>query len=800
MDALESCPKHNMIAYLEKTDGSAEFHEIMNFLTRSSIYYALTVSPVVSTTFVEQFWMSAKSKTINNVRYIEQFWMSAKSKTINNVRYITAIVTGKHATISEASIKSDLLFNDADGIDTLNNQAIFDTIQLMGYHFPIIALTSKDEGEASERPSESQPIPSPLHLSEDQPESQPDPSPRRSPSIPILDSNPEGSGGNHGGQSSSDKSLSGIEDGLTLQSVYDLCVSLCKQVTIQAKEIKDLKAQLKKLKKKARPGRKTAKSKPTTHKDQAFDDAFDDLDDLDAMDYMETEDAHSEKGVSTEDQVSTVNPDEGIDKPKVSTDQLNVSTDKLNEGTAEPKDGNLDESAAPATVFRDDETIAEFLPLPKIDHKDKGNKVLEEEAESEAESKGVNEAERKFAQLANDEEIARKVQEECETEEENKNLAKEEATKAALIRDYDDIQARIEADSILAARLQEEEREKFTIEERAKLLHDTIAAQRRFLAQQRAVEIRSRTPTRTQLRNQMMTYLKHVRGKKHSDLKTKNFEEIQVLYEKVKRSDENFIAIGSAEDERIIKDVNKKATGTKKDDSIKEERKEEESTRKRKLGTRKKTRSRKRRFIQDTSQDDNTNSEKENDELRLCLIIAPDEDKEVDYEILDKKYPIIEWKTKYLEIKPQFDETKGLEEISLNVVIRSSGQRRYFSTLMRVLSIFDRDDLNVVYQLVMDRYKDEIPEGFDRVLWGDLMIMFNPDDEGVHTLMTDEGLVIHMLVEKQYPLRKKVPEQMLELKLESEEDNTMTLVLIRFVKKLIAELEPENSDGNEKAL
>ncbi|GJX70515.1 hypothetical protein Tco_0307686 [Tanacetum coccineum] len=65
-----------------------------------------------------------------------------------------------------------------------------------------------------------------------------------------------------------------------------------------------------------------------------------------------------------------------------------------------------------------------------IDPKDKGKKVLKEEAESEAESEGVNEAKRKFAQLANDEEIARKVQEEWETEEEKKKLAEEEATKA----------------------------------------------------------------------------------------------------------------------------------------------------------------------------------------------------------------------------------------------------------------------------------------------------------------------------------------------------------------------------------
>ncbi|GJS43625.1 putative ribonuclease H-like domain-containing protein [Tanacetum coccineum] len=70
MAVLDSCPKHNMVAYLEKTEGNAEFHEIIDFLKRSSIHHALTVSPVVSTTFVEQFWTSAKSKTINNVRHI----------------------------------------------------------------------------------------------------------------------------------------------------------------------------------------------------------------------------------------------------------------------------------------------------------------------------------------------------------------------------------------------------------------------------------------------------------------------------------------------------------------------------------------------------------------------------------------------------------------------------------------------------------------------------------------------------------------------------------------------------------
>ncbi|GJU47512.1 hypothetical protein Tco_1204778 [Tanacetum coccineum] len=113
--------------------------------------------------------------------------------------------------------------------------------------------------------------------------------------------------------------------------------------------------------------------------------------------------------------------------------------------------------------------------------------------------------------------------------------------------------------------------------------------------------------------------------------------------------------------------------------------------------------------------------------VRLCLTIAPDEYKEVDYEILDKKFPIIDWKTENLGSKPQFDESKRSEEINMNV--------------------------------------------------------------GVHTLMTNEGLVVRMLIEKKYPLKKETLMQMLKLKLESEEESTMALELIRFIKKVLADLE-----------
>ncbi|GKB50170.1 hypothetical protein Tco_0900923 [Tanacetum coccineum] len=145
----------------------------------------------------------------------------------------------------------------------------------------------------------------------------------------------------------------------------------------------------------------------------------------------------------------------------------------------------------------------------------------------------------------------------------------------------------------------------------------------------------------------MMTYLKHVGNFKHSELKSKKFEDIQVMYEKIKRSDEDFIAIGSVEDDRLIKRMNKKDSS--KGEEIKQESKEEVKEEDKGEG------------IQET----------------------PDEDKEVDYEILDKKYPIIDWKTENLGTKPQFDESKRSEEINMNVVTRSNGQKRSFSTLIR---------------------------------------------------------------------------------------------------------------------
>ncbi|GJT47162.1 hypothetical protein Tco_0955877 [Tanacetum coccineum] len=605
-------------------------------------------------------------------------------------------------------------------------------------------------------------IPSPLHPSVDQLETQPDPSPRPSPTIPIPDSIPEGSGGNHGDLKSQIKQLKKkAKLVITHHKAWIKSVSM-KQRLVEKKSLKKMWMQKESI---SKQGRKPAKSKPTVHKDLTFDD-LDDVDVNDAMDYMET-DAYMQKGVSTKDQVSIVKPDEGTDKPKVSTDKPEVSTDKLDEGTTEPKDGALDESTTPITVFRDDETISEFLvcmsqnkakqkgvefkdaedsdrpratstrsvltlkPLSKINPKDKGKKVLEEEAESDDESEGVDEAERTFDQLAKHEEIARK--------------------------------ARIEADRLLAARHQEEERETFTVEERAKFLYDTIDAQRRFLAQQRAAAIKSRPPTRTQLRNQMMTYLKHVGGKKHADLKNKNFEEIQIKEMNEESKDPKKKRLKK----RVVNET------PREEDTAKvpaEQEVTEQGTKKRKSGHVKMIARKRPRPQPDDDSDD---------EHRKCLRIVTF-DSTIDSEIMETK--------SFVSKLHKVSSPDG----DYLVVYRVNGHFRAFNYLMEVLHIFDRQDLFHLYDLVMKQYLEITPEGIELILWG-MESLTEENDQGdfwnnqqdweivswrlyeacrVCILEFKDGTVIYMLVERRYPLSKELLQRILDLGLEFEEEST----------------------------
>ncbi|GJY30045.1 hypothetical protein Tco_0405812 [Tanacetum coccineum] len=84
----------------------------------------------------------------------------------------------------------------------------------------------------------------------------------------------------------------------------------------------------------------------------------------------------------------------------------------------------------------------------------------------------------------------------------------------------------------LAQRLQAQEQEELTDEEKARLLVQFLEQRRKYFSAKRAEEKRNKPPTKTQQKNTMITYLKNMEGWKHKDLKDKDFDSIKELFDK----------------------------------------------------------------------------------------------------------------------------------------------------------------------------------------------------------------------------------------------------------------------------
>ncbi|GJW09337.1 hypothetical protein Tco_1575164 [Tanacetum coccineum] len=78
--------------------GSAGFHQVIDFLNRSHICYALTKKPDVYVSFIKQFWRSAEATTNENGEV-----------------QITATIDGHSMSITEASLRQQLKLDDQHG-------------------------------------------------------------------------------------------------------------------------------------------------------------------------------------------------------------------------------------------------------------------------------------------------------------------------------------------------------------------------------------------------------------------------------------------------------------------------------------------------------------------------------------------------------------------------------------------------------------------------------------------------------------------------------------------------------------
>ncbi|GJV32381.1 hypothetical protein Tco_1392781 [Tanacetum coccineum] len=121
-----------------------------------------------------------------------------------------------------------------------------------------------------------------------------------------------------------------------------------------------------------------------------------------------------------------------------------------------------------------------------------------------------------------------------------------------------------------------------------------------------------------------------------------------------------------------------------------------------------------------------------------------------------------------------------------------------------MLQNIDREDLETLWKLVKAKHGNTRPEeAYERVLWGDLKVMFEPDIEsevwrsleghnvtvwklfsssGVH-FVRFKNLHIFMLVEKKYPLTPATITGMLNKKLQVDQWNEMSYQLLKLLVK-----------------
>nr|GEY31004.1 hypothetical protein [Tanacetum cinerariifolium] len=88
----------------------------------------------------------------------------------------------------------------------------------------------------------------------------------------------------------------------------------------------------------------------------------------------------------------------------------------------------------------------------------------------------------------------------------------------------------IDADHQLAERLQAEEQQELTDEEKAKLFMQILEKRRKFFVAKRAEDKRNKPPTQAQQRKITCIYLNNVEGKKLKDFKNKSFDSIQEMF------------------------------------------------------------------------------------------------------------------------------------------------------------------------------------------------------------------------------------------------------------------------------
>ncbi|GJT59928.1 hypothetical protein Tco_1003461 [Tanacetum coccineum] len=255
-------------------------------------------------------------------------------------------------------------------------------------------------------------------------------------------------------------------------------------------------------------------------------------------------------------------------------------------------------------------------------------------------------------------------------------------------------------------------------------------------------------------------------------LKSKSYDEIQKLFDKEMKRVNTFVDMNS----EVVK-----GSETRTEESSKRAGDELESDK-----------SKKQKI------DEHVEAEKDDDpeeeEMKKHMEIVQDEEEiAIDAIPLATKPPMI------VEYKIVKEGQKGFYHL-----IRADGSSKRYSSMIRMLQGIDREDLETLWKLVKEKHGINRPvDEYERVLWGDLKVMFEPDIKSdvwrnlqgykvtvwklfdncrVH-FVRFRNLHIFMLVEKRYPLTPITISNMLNKKLQADRWNEMCYQLLKLMTK-----------------
>ncbi|GJR22498.1 hypothetical protein Tco_0971025 [Tanacetum coccineum] len=139
----------------------------------------------------------------------------------------------------------------------------------------------------------------------------------------------------------------------------------------------------------------------------------------------------------------------------------------------------------------------------------------------------------------------------------------QEAAQFYTEEDWNTIRAKLEANAELTKSLQGEN---VSSDDFAKRMVDMINQKKKYYAEQKAKAKRDKPMTQAQQRDYMSTFIKNQSSWKMAQLKKLTFEELKVEFEKLIRSIESFVPMGS---EERVKRAEEKVEVVKKEEQIK---------------------------------------------------------------------------------------------------------------------------------------------------------------------------------------------------------------------------------------